>query len=70
MKTFEILPVPPGCMEAPGYILTLRTGPGWITLDGRMTDKWQERGVWPTPEAADKARQKFLSPEKEIALEQ
>ena len=54
--------VPEGCMEIPGYILDVFDGSAWITQDGRVTDKWAERGVWPTPEAAAEMMERCLSP--------
>lgn len=54
--------VPPGCVQAYGYILDVFDGSAWMTQDGRVTDKWQERGVWPTAEAAQEAMHRFLSP--------
>lgn len=57
-----IKPVPEGCMEIPGYILDVFNGSAWITQDGHVTDKWEERGVWPTPEAAAEMMQRCLNP--------
>ena len=54
--------VPPGCQEIPGYILDVFDGSAWITQDGKVTDKWHERGIWPTPEAAAEMMQRCLSP--------
>ncbi len=54
--------VPEGCQEIPGYILDVFDGSAWITQDGKVTDKWHERGIWPTPEAAAEAMQRCLSP--------
>lgn len=54
--------VPAGCQEIPGYILEVFDGSAWITQDGQVTDKWQERGVWPTPKAAAEMMQRCLSP--------
>lgn len=59
------LGVPPGCVEAPGYILDLFDGSAWMTQDGRVTDRWNERGVWPTAECAAEAMRRFLSPNTE-----
>ena len=53
--------VPAGCQEIPGYILDVFDGSAWITQDGRVTDKWHERGVWPTPEAAKEMMHRCLS---------
>jgi hypothetical protein len=53
--------VPAGCQEIPGYILDVFDGSAWITQDGRITDKWHERGIWPTPEAAAEMMQRCLS---------
>ena len=56
MKTTagSIRDVPAGCQEIPGFILDVFDGSvcGWITQDGRLTHRWHERGIWPTPEAA------------------
>lgn len=57
--------VPLGCVEAPGYILDLFDGSAWMTQDGRVTDRWNERGVWPTAESAAEAMRRFLSPNTE-----
>jgi hypothetical protein len=54
--------VPAGCQEIPGYILDVFDGSAWITQDGQVTDKWQERGIWTTPEAAAEMMQRCLSP--------
>lgn len=51
----EVRPVPPGCEEAPGYILELFDGEVWLTQSGGVTTEWNTRGVWPTPEAAQAA---------------
>ena len=53
--------VPAGCQEIPGYILDVFDGSAWITQDGQVTDKWQERGIWPTPEAAAEMLERYLS---------
>lgn len=45
---------PPGCQEVPGFILTIPCG--WLKKDGTPTDKWTERGIWPTVEAAETFR--------------
>jgi hypothetical protein len=57
---YTIRDVPAGCQEIPGYILDVFDGSAWITQDGRVTDNWHERGVWPTPEAAEEMMQQFL----------
>lgn len=54
--------VPAGCQELPGYILDVFDGSAWITQDGQVTDKWQERGIWPTREAAAEMMHQCLSP--------
>ena len=54
--------VPAGCQEIPGYILDVFDGSAWITQDGQVTDKWHERGIWPTPDAAAEMMQRCLSP--------
>lgn len=46
-----ITPVPPGCQEIPGVIITLPEG-RWFRADGTVTDQWTERGVWATAEDA------------------
>lgn len=51
--------IPAGCQEIPGYILDVFDGSARITQDGRVTDKWQERGIWPTPEAAAEMMQQL-----------
>jgi len=56
--------VPKGCQEILGYILDVFDGSAWITQDGQVTDKWHERGIWPTPEAAAEMMQRCLSPTK------
>ena len=50
---------PPGCQEMPGFCLDVFDGSAWLRLDGTVTDKWDERGVWPTWEAVVAARDKF-----------
>lgn len=63
MKTpdpIQVADVPPGCQPIPGYILELEGQGKWFTQDGRITEVWSERGVWPTPAAAAKARRQFL----------
>jgi len=57
----EIRGVPPGCLPTPGYILDILNGSCWITQAGTVTDKWHERGIWPTPEAAAAARRRYLA---------
>lgn len=59
--------VPEGCQRIPGYILDVFDGSAWITQEGRVTDKWHERGVWPTQEAAAEAMQRFLSPNTKLS---
>jgi len=61
MNPDEPKQVPEGCVECPGYILDMFDGSVWITQDGRVTDKWEERGVWPTFEAAEQARNLFAT---------
>ena len=53
--------VPAGGQKIPGYILDVCDGSAWITPDGQVTDQWQERGIWPTPEAAADMMQRCLS---------
>lgn len=62
--------VPKGCQEIPGYILAVFDGSAWITQDGQVTDKWQERGIWPTPEAAAEMMQRCLSTNDQAHLRQ
>ena len=57
----DVDPVPPGCQEIPGFILTVETGKVWLTQDGEETTVWEKRGVWPTAQAADRARARFCS---------
>ena len=52
MMDHEICDTPKSCQEIQGYILDVFDGSCWITQDGQVTDKWIERGIWPTPEAA------------------
>ena len=40
--------VPPRCQEVPGIILEVLDGKHWITQDGRITNRWEQRGVWAT----------------------
>ena len=54
-----VAPVPPGCQPAPGYILQLDGDNLWLTQDGGITDQWEQRGVWATPEAAQAALDLF-----------
>jgi hypothetical protein len=49
---------PPGCQEIPGIILVVNGG--WVTQDGQFTAVFSERGVWPTQEAAEAARDAFF----------
>lgn len=55
----DIKPVPVGHEPAPGYILEVLNGRGWFTQDGFISNRWSERGVWPTPEAAEDALENF-----------
>lgn len=57
----EVKGVPEGCVEIPGFILDVFDGSAWMTQDGQVTDRWPERGVWPTAEAAEEALHRFLS---------
>ena len=57
MCTKTILEPPKGCQEIPGYILVLIPGKKWLTQDGRATTIFNERGVWATPEDAEKAKE-------------
>jgi hypothetical protein len=51
--------VPTGCLEIPGFIIDVFDGSAWITKDGQITDKWSERGIWPTAAEAEEMRQKI-----------
>jgi len=51
---------PTGCMEIPGYILTVKNGKAWITSGGQVTSNFAERGVWGSQEDADAARDFFF----------
>lgn len=53
--------VPEGCEPIPGYIVECRNGTGWLTKDGSVTQVWQERGVWATPELAADAAERFTA---------
>lgn len=50
-----------GSHHIQGYILDMFDGSAWITQDGQVTDKWEERGIWPTYEAASEMMKKCLS---------
>ena len=54
--------VPEGCQEIPGFILDVFDGSAWITQDGQVTTEWSQRGIWPTVEAAEAAKQNCLLP--------
>lgn len=58
----ELNPIdpPPNCQEIPGYILVVEIGKKWITKDGLVTEDFAERGIWATPEDADRALDKFF----------
>jgi len=43
---------PKGTQAIPGYILPVFGGSAWITQAGEITNDWQKRGVWKTPEDA------------------
>ena len=58
--------VPEGCQEIPGYILDVFDGSSWITQGGQVTDKWQERGIWQTPDAAAEMMQRCQSPNRHM----
>ena len=49
---------PEGCVEIPGYFLTI-SGVGWFKKDGGVTRVFSERGVWETQEDAQKAIDEF-----------
>ena len=49
---------PPGCQEIPGFIVKVGTA-AWLTIEGLPTSAWHARGIWPTLEEADAAREKF-----------
>jgi hypothetical protein len=55
---------PPGCQVIPGFIVVV-FAKGWLTKTGRVTFEFSERGVWPTQESAEAARDKFLTPIRE-----
>ena len=50
---------PPGCQEIPGFVLVVNGG--WVTQSGQFTTVFSERGVWPTQEAAEAARDVFFA---------
>ncbi len=50
----ELIEPPAGCMEIPGFIMIVKGG-GWLTKDGKVTENFEERGVWETPEDAEMA---------------
>lgn len=62
--SIPIKPIPAGAQEAPGYIVDIFDGSAWLTKDLMITDKWSERGVWPTANAAQKAMDEFLRKDK------
>ena len=47
-----------------GYIVDLFDGSAWLKLDGSVTDKWEERGVWATEEQAQEAMRNALMKDK------
>ena len=52
---------PPGCVEIPGFIVPIQgygDRPAWLTREGNVTHQWQLRGIWPTAELADAARER------------
>jgi len=49
-----MLEVPKKCMETPGVILVIEPGKAWLTIDGYVTEVWEERGIWPNEEEAMK----------------
>jgi len=53
---------PPGCQEIPGFILKVKDG--WVTQAGQFTMVFSERGVWPTQEAAEAARDAFIDDDR------
>ena len=55
----KILEAPPNCTEIPGYILTIIPEELWLTSDGFLTENWDKRGIWPSPEDAKKALDGF-----------
>lgn len=50
--------------DAGGFIIDVFDGSAWITQDGRVTDKWDERGVWLTQDEASAAMRRFLTDER------
>ena len=55
---------PPGCQEVPGFVVETRVRDQWLTLSGGITDDWRLRGVWPTQEAAEAARDAFFADDR------
>lgn len=49
-----MLEVPENCMEIPGVILVIEPEKYWLTIDGYVTEVWEERGIWPNEEEAMK----------------
>ena len=54
-----IRPIPEGTTEAPGFIISIFDDSAWLTKDGQVTPKWQERGVWGTEEEVEAAFNEF-----------
>lgn len=53
--------VPEGCMEIPGFIIDVFDGSAWLTQDGKVTSRWEERGFWQTIEEAEEMMQRVLN---------
>lgn len=45
-----------------GYCIDMFDGSVRITQDGKVTDKWEERGTWPMLDEAEAARERFSKP--------
>jgi len=60
------LGIPSGCHEAPGFILDVFDGSAWVTRSGEITTKWEDRGVWPTVEAAESMMRQVLLANDEV----
>jgi len=55
----KIAEVPINCIEIDGYILTVIPKKLWLTVDGFLTEDWNERGIWTSPKKAKKALDGF-----------
>lgn len=45
-----------------GYYVEVAPGGPWLTRGYAVTDNFEERGIWLTPEQAQEAVEKSLSP--------